>query len=245
MLLFLSLQFLHFVPMLSSSSSGSGDTLPTTSATKPTGLPDALHILRPLIHMLAGLARLIQWKTNQALLATAVWTAVWFHHHLTLGLVPLFLLVTLAQQPQHNPKSDDDKNNTKEGLATTTTDLIELAEWVSALSAGLQRQQKRITRRHYTVGSLVYLLWLYILHSARLGQLIWLLGCLCLTWSCPWASMLRQRLLREPVAAAPAATPPSKPEYDRLYCFSVVENQRWWLHKGWSHSLMQHDRPAW
>ncbi|ORZ01034.1 hypothetical protein BCR43DRAFT_502652 [Syncephalastrum racemosum] len=57
--------------------------------------------------------------------------------------------------------------------------------------------------------------------------------------------MLRQYLQRKSVAAVAMTPPPVKPEYERLYCFSIIENQRWWLHKGWSHSLLQHDRPAW
>ncbi|KAI9259626.1 integral peroxisomal membrane peroxin-domain-containing protein [Phascolomyces articulosus] len=130
-----------------------------------------------------------------------------------------------------------------------------------------------LDRKTLIMASCLILFWQWILHTSRVCPMVWFAGCLFLTWWSPWVHMLRHMIQQRKMAILTATaihttktntgtktTPLTtttlsntmdddpfspKQELDRLYCFSVYEHQRWWLHRGWSKLLLPHDRPNW
>ncbi|KAI9484582.1 integral peroxisomal membrane peroxin-domain-containing protein [Zychaea mexicana] len=158
---------------------------------------------------------------------------------ITHDLAELAKLLSFAFVIDHNNKNDGySENNNKKGKS----------------DADHQRT------RQLAVGVCLMLFWQWILHTSRLYHLVWLTGCMFLTWWSPWVHALRHMIchIRKAMTTMTTTTPSSlttcsdaasttavKQELDRLYCFSIYEHQRWWLHRGWSNFLLPHDRPEW
>ena len=132
-----------------------------------------------------------------------------------------------------------------------------------------------VDRENIIMGTCLMIFWQWVLHTSRLCYVVWFTGCLLLTWWSPWVHMLRHMIQQKKGAilasvanifnaATTSATTSTtttmkkttpfnttetnivvKQELDRFYCFSIYEHQRWWLHRGWSKSLLPHDRPQW
>ncbi|KAI8150337.1 Peroxin/Dysferlin domain-containing protein [Fennellomyces sp. T-0311] len=201
------------------------------------------------------------------LLIVLLWTAAWFHHKLLFGVVaPLVLayyLTTMHDQTPPKPTrprrrqsnsntTDDNLEDENANVAEITKELAELSELLP-ITIMTSKSFNFDRKSNIVVCTGLTLFWQYIIHSARLGQLAWFTGCVFLTWWSPWVHTVRQvicqqrerRRQQQKKLASISVTDMKRSELDRMYCFSVYEHQRWWLHCGWTNLMLPHDRPEW
>lgn len=235
---------------------------------------ETLDALKPYIHALVTITRLLRWKpynndksspTSIMILVITAWSTLFYHHQIVLSLVaPIFIFyLTTAQSTTTSnttttPTAEQRRHVNNDDDHVFVNELLELVQLLPTTTQSLKLYSKR-QRDNIMMILMAYLAWVYVLYSERLGQVVWMIGCICFMWCSPWITQLRNIIYARRQAAIAASSSaqtmsltaasqqhPKKPELDRLYCFCIYQHQRWWLHTGWSSSLMlPQDRPVW
>lgn len=232
--------------------------------------PDIVYTLEPTIQHVIRLLRVLRWKkdyTHQSITLTLIWTFFWFHTLIVSYSIPIWMILVLyhsvidGQQPK-------DKESTINSFEKLTDELKEIQLELSLILPGSEskdrfrqwcrRRSLFVLNQNYyyqlSVFVLLYVVWIALLTVLGADKIIWLIGCLFLTWNSPLFKVIRYSYHRAYSIIKPHRKAPTEKKlqasitsnhYDRFYRFVVIEHQRWWLHSGWTALLLPNERPEW
>jgi hypothetical protein len=241
-----------------------------------TTYPDIVYTLEPLIQQATHLLRILRWEdgySRHSIILTLSWTLLCLHPKIIAYTIPIW--VSLILHSYYSTAIDsstiETTTNSFEKLSATLKD-IQLEVSLILPCPEKYSRMKQWCRSLFTLSKMqqlfrfitVYILWMGSLQLFGLNIIIWLIGCLTLTWHSSLfkiicysyhraafifrhanQAMVSQMQPVETSAKLNSRTSSTQEHYDRFYRFNVLEHQRWWFAKGWSALLLPNERPQW
>jgi hypothetical protein len=223
--------------------------------------PDFIYTIELALPYLIQLLRILQWKKGykqQSIILTLIWTFICLHSTLTSYTIPIWILSAIVYYSQEQSTDKLTVELMKEEIQLELSLILpslDLKVWCRSQSKFVLDQSLQYQSSLFLS---FYLVWILSLKIFGAHRVIWFIGCILLAWNSPLFQVIRYSYHRATFIYnnnKEVSTPKTinnnmtinkeKNYMDRFYRFTVIEHQRWWLHRGWSSLLLPNDRPNW